>query len=108
LHGNWFGCGLPEYLGTTMEKTSFCWPAALRRQFLSALYYRAAIDSFGALGNYIAMDVHRVGRVLDGDLGTIKAKFSTSHLRLRVARHAIGMAQHSGLLRSPMRCKAAR
>jgi hypothetical protein len=31
---------IPEYVGTTMEKTSFRWPAALRRRFLSALYYR--------------------------------------------------------------------
>jgi hypothetical protein len=31
---------IPKYVGTTMEKTSFRWPAALRRRFLSALYYR--------------------------------------------------------------------
>jgi len=31
---------IPEYVGTTIEKTSFRWPAALRRRFLSALHYR--------------------------------------------------------------------
>jgi hypothetical protein len=31
---------IPEYVGTTIEKTSFRWPVALRQRFLSALHYR--------------------------------------------------------------------
>ena len=30
---------IPEYVGTMLEKTTVRWPAALRRRFLSALYY---------------------------------------------------------------------
>jgi len=31
---------IPEYVGATMEKASVRWPLALRRRFLSGLYYR--------------------------------------------------------------------
>src|SRR5579859_8128544 len=31
---------IPEYEGTTLERSSIRWPLALRRRFLSGLYYR--------------------------------------------------------------------
>jgi hypothetical protein len=33
---------IPEYEGAKLERTSIRWPVALRRRFLSGLYYRTA------------------------------------------------------------------